>query len=324
MFLRLLALPLFASSLVAVAAPANSPSLVATRVDPATVVDMDFERHRDRSTWRSLTVQQIVFRENGANWRLWRIASKAKPRGPLWVVPHDNENAAFAAGLVAVRRWGGVLMAVDSAGDDTGRDARYVRTDSGERVDPNRIFTAAFPQYVTAMLADLNGRARPIVALHTNSAGFDPSLATCGDPATDREGSGDISALLCNATYTPFPARKRVWPWDDDDSVVIAPYLAAVDPEAGWCVRQLKRGNFNLTLERVGDGDGSLSNYAAARGLAYLNFETRDLGSDPAAIAQARDRMVAMIAAAMKRCPKWKPGSRSRLEAERSRDRGIR
>lgn len=286
---------LFIAGLVALA-PAR-----AELVDPARVTHADFVRHADPDHWAGLTVRRQEVADGAVTWRLWRIANTGRPDGPLWVVPHDNENAAFAAGLAAVKSWGGVLIAVDSSRDDTTRAARYVHARDGGRLDPNRTFTAAFPAYVAAVLADLGAPARPIIALHTNAAGFDPALATCGQTPAGG-GSGGISILLCNDIFTPRPAPVRNWPWDDNDSVVIAPYLAGGTHEDGWCAARLARGNVNLTFERVGRSDGSLSNYAAQHGLAYLNFETRDHGADPAGVAAARDRLVAMIDAALERC----------------------
>lgn len=270
-------------------------------VDPALVRHADFVRHAAPEHWQGLDVRRQSVADGTANWDLWRIANRQRPDGPLWVVPHDNENAAFAAGLAAVKRWGGVLIAVDSGHDDTSRAARYVRAGDGRRLDPNRTFTDQFPAYVGAVLADLGSRARPIVALHTNAAGFDPALSTCGVAAAVG-GNGGVSILLCNGTYSPRPAPVRSWPWDDDDSLVIAPYLASGRAGDGWCQRRLTAGNFNVTFERVDAGDGSLSNYAAKRGLPYLNFETRDRGSGSAGIAAARDRLTAMIDAAMTHC----------------------
>ncbi len=273
---------------------------IAGPVDPAQISHADFRRVAAED-WAGLSVRRQSVADGNVTWKLWRIANPANPNGPLWVVPHDNENAAFAAAVRAVKSWGGTIVAVDSGGDDTQRAARYVHAHDGTRLDPNRTFTAAFPAYVNAVLADLGPRSRPIIALHTNAAGYDPASSTCGRE-TGPGGSGGISIRLCNATYTPRPAPTRSWPWDDDDSIVIAPYLASGAPGDGWCQRRLTRGNFNISFERVATSDGSLSNYAVQNGLSYLNFETQDRGSDPAGLADARDRLTAMIDAAMERC----------------------
>src|SRR5207244_904631 len=83
---------------LALSASSDARTLV-TRVDPLSVQDDDFARHRDPADWRGLTVSRIEFREERGAWRLWRIANVRHRRGPLWFVPHDNENAGFEAGL---------------------------------------------------------------------------------------------------------------------------------------------------------------------------------------------------------------------------------
>lgn len=275
-------------------------------LDPLTVADKDFARHRDPAEWAGLRVERRVATDGAATWRLWRIANRAKPRGPLWVVPHDNEHGAFAAALAAVGRWGGVMMAVDSGSDDDAPSARFVLAADGRRLDPNRSFTAAWPNYVRTVLADLRKRrgqpARVIVALHTNSPGFDPDESACPAPPSQPAGSGNISIRLCNAIYSPHPSVNARWPFDDDDSLAIVPYLAGADRLRSWCAPELAAADANVSFERVAAGDGSLSNYAVVRGLPYLNFETRERGSAPAPLAEARDRLLAMIDLAMTRC----------------------
>jgi hypothetical protein len=150
------------------------------------------------------------------------------------------------------------------------------------------------------MLADLGSPPRLIIALHTNAPGFDPGLAGCSSVAGG--GSGDISIGLCNARFQPSPSLSRRWPFDDDDSLALIPYLPATGGLSAWCGDRLVRADFNVVFERVVQSDGSLSNYAAQHGLRYINFETRDRGSSPDGIAAARDRLVSMIDAMMEHC----------------------
>ena len=84
--------------------------VVSLPVDPLTVDDDDFARHRDPSEWKGLKVSRVEFVEWGVSWRLWMIEAVARRDGPLWVVPHDNENAAFEASLVAARAYGGTIV----------------------------------------------------------------------------------------------------------------------------------------------------------------------------------------------------------------------
>ena len=273
-------------------------------IDPLTVIDDDFARNRDPAAWAGLSARRISFVEQQASWRVFRIANDRKSRGPLWVILHDNENATFAAGLEALRSYGGVAMVVDTGPVDTGYAARFNGAVwGGAPIDPNRNFFEWLPVYAGTMLADLagpGGETRPIIALHTNAYGFDSSLSNCPAPAD--AGSGEISVALCDAKHLPRPARSRRWPFDDDDTLALLPYSRGGDAFAGFCAKRLIARDFNIVFEAVGATDGSLSNYATYHGLRYINLETRERGSDPVGIAEARDRLVAMIDAVMAEC----------------------
>ncbi len=287
------------------AAPAD-PAAV-RHVDPLTVQDDDFARHRYAAEWKNLAVTSLTFREERAEWRLWRIANTKHRKGPLFFVPHDNENAGFEAGLAAVRKYGGTLIAVDSGvspGNDGTRMNRAV--DYGRPIDPNRNFDSALPGYAHRILADLARGAWPIIALHTNAKGFETGESKCnrGDP----EGQGVISIRFCDDTLRPSPSQRRDYPFDDDDTVAFATFLAKDGPSAAFCRDAMVGADFNVVQERVVTSDGSLSNYAVLHGLRYLNFETLDRGLDPAELAKARDRLGFMVDRALAMCaPKVKP-----------------
>jgi len=270
-----------------------------TPVDPLTIADDDFARHRDPAEWRGLTVSQIEFREERGAWRLFRIANTKKPRGPLWFVPHDNENAGFEAALAGVRKHGGVVIAIDSGIVEDGR-RRNGAVDRGRPIDPNRNFRDGYPRYANTVLADYRNGARPIIALHTNSPGFDTSSSSCN--RSDPPGRGEVSIRFCDDVMQPSPSRSRAWPFDDDDTLAYVPWRSGTSPAAAWCGRTLDRADFNVVFERVGVTDGSLSNYALLRGLDYVNFETRERGLDPAALAESRNRLSAMIDRALPLC----------------------
>jgi len=264
-------------------------------IDPLTIDDEDFARHRDPHEWTGLSVRRLIFSDGEINWTVWRIVNEQRRDGPLWVLPHDNENATFDAVLVALHSYGGIAMAID---DRAGR-MNYDAT-SGASVDPNRHFYDAIPLYAGRILADLGDPPRLIIALHTNTPGFDPSLSLC--PIAGLGGGGDISIRLCTARYIPHPSLTHPWPFDDDDTVALVPYAVDGDWRTGFCARQLSTAGFNLITERVATSDGSLSNYALFHGLQYINFETRERGSDAAGLADARSRLVAMIDRMMTLC----------------------
>jgi len=270
-----------------------------TPVDPMTLADDDFARHRDPAEWRGLAVSRIEFQEERGSWRLFRIANVNKPRGPLWFVPHDNENAGFEAALAGVRKHGGVVIAIDSGIAEDGK-RRNAAVDRGRPIDPNRNFRDGYPRYANTVLADYRTGARPIIALHTNAPGFDTSASHCN--RSDRPGRGEVSIRFCDDVMQPSPSRSRGWPFDDDDTLAYVPWRSGTSPATAWCGRTLDKADFNVVFERVAVTDGSLSNYALLRGLDYVNFETQERGLDPAALAQSRDRLSAMIDRALSLC----------------------
>ncbi|WP_375398301.1 hypothetical protein [uncultured Sphingomonas sp.] len=277
--------------------------MIVTPVDPLTLASEDFVRLRIPGLWDGLTVSRIEFRDGRAFWRAYRIANARRPDGPLWFVPHDDENAAFEAAVGAVRSWGGVLIAVEEARSVNAPDTRENGDVAlGLPIDPNRNFRDDQPDYAGAMLADLGDPARMIIALHTNAPGFGAGASSPQCPPDDAGGRGEISILVCNDTYRPRRSVRRDWPFDDTDSVAIVPYRRGGAPYDAFCARRLVAADMNVQFERVVSSDGSLSNYAVTRRLPYLNLETRDRGSDAYGMADARNRMTRMIDLVMMQC----------------------
>lgn len=283
-------------------------------VDPLTLADDDFARHRDPATWRGLAVTRIEFQEERGSWRLFRIANTAKPRGPLWFVPHDNENAGFEAALAGVRKHGGVIIAVDSGITEDGK-RRNAAVDRGRPIDPNRNFRDGYPRYANTILADYARGASPIIALHTNSPGFDTAASHCNQ--SDRPGRGEVSIRFCDDVMQPHPSQSRAWPFDDDDSLAYVAWRSGASPWSAWCGRALATADFSVVFERVAVSDGSLSNYTLLRGMPYVNFETQERGIDPARLAESRNRLVAMIDRALNLCTT--PTTPSRNSVRRTR-----
>lgn len=289
---------------LALAAPlllgiADSPAVT---VDPLTLTaDDDFARHRNPAEWRGLRVEQVEFSEGSTRWRLWRIVNTTRPKGPLWLVLHDNESGAFDAALVAVRAYGGTMVAVDS-GISPGHDGQRFNNAVDRRdppVDPNRNFDPAVPLYAAHVLGSWQPGDGPVFALHTNTKGFDTRGSRCN--ATDRPGNGVISIRYCDARYTPHPSLARAFPFDDDDTLVFVPHAVGSDPAKAFCW-ELWKSDYNIVEETVADSDRSISNYAVPRGFDYLTLETLDSGTAPAALAGQRDRLVAMIDRAFEAC----------------------
>ncbi|MBN8807234.1 MAG: hypothetical protein J0I47_03200 [Sphingomonas sp.] len=288
----------------AATAPAAAPAQrIVSAIDPLLMANADFVRLADPQLWTDLNVTRIEFRDGRTFWRFYRIRNLRHPAGPLWFVPHDNENAAFQAAIYAVRAYGGEVVAIEEARSIAGPDSRgNGDVDYGKDVDPNRNFWDATPAYADEILAGLGHPPRLIVALHTNEPGFDASEYGCGPPPSGNTGRGEISVLFCNDVYSPRPSVSARWPFDDTDSVAIVSYPAQGSPADGFCARALAEADANIQFEHVVTSDGSLSNYALFHGLPYVNFETQERGITPEGLGDARTRLLAMIDLAMMRC----------------------
>ncbi|QDZ07232.1 hypothetical protein FPZ24_06845 [Sphingomonas panacisoli] len=285
------------------ASAAVAQQRIVTPVDPLTMGTDDFARLADPALWDGLTVTRIEFRDDRAFWRLYRIDNARKPDGPLWFVPHDNENAAFQAAIYAVRAYGGQVIAVEEARSVDGPDSRMNGDVAfGKPIDPNRNFRDESPAYASEILAGLGQPPRLIVALHTNEPGYDAASSTCGPPPPAYTGKGEISVLLCSDLYMPRRSFYGDWPFDDTDSVAIVSYPGSGGPGDGFCVHGLADADMNIMLERVMTSDGSLSNFALFHRLPYVNLETQDRGVTPQGLGDARSRLLAMIGTVMDRC----------------------
>jgi hypothetical protein len=190
-------------------------------------------------------------------WTLIVVAHRNR-RGPRWVVPHDDEQVGFDAGVEAVLHYGGVLVAVEAG------ESRMRRG-----VDPNRVFGAgvcrrgrADPAYTAAVLAGLDRRF-PIVALHSN----------------ERHG-GTISMARPYAGATAFRAKvpsggtsptgsDRLPRRDDDTMVVLAGAGGPSDAAARAAIAWFTTHGANVLYEtvRAERNDCSLSNYVVLSGL---------------------------------------------------------
>jgi len=229
-----------------------------TRLDPLTVQDADFARHRAAAQWKGLRVEETRFVENGFAWHFFRITNEANPGGYFWAVPHDDENAGFAAALAGVRTRGGIAMIVDTTPGEESRDNRMnVSIDGTRKVDPNRNFGADSPLFAQRFLDVPDLGSRFVLSLHTNEAGYDRSQSRCARPGDS--GKGTISVHFCSSILQPFPSAKRAYPSDDDDTLVLLPVrMGTPFPK---CSESLRAADVNVVVEQVWYSDGSLSNH---------------------------------------------------------------
>ncbi|WP_108661478.1 hypothetical protein [Acuticoccus kandeliae] len=135
-----------------------------------TVRDPDVQRNRSEMG-PSMCIERMTLNEGSIDWEFVSIRNAAHPDGPVWYLPHDDENEAFDAAVYAVRRYGGRLVAV------AGTETRNYRG-----VDPNRYFAASAaaarpcaisagtPTY-TGFVMNLFDGARHILSMHNNTRG---------------------------------------------------------------------------------------------------------------------------------------------------------
>lgn len=259
------------------------PAWNPTTADKLAALDDDIGRNiRVADYFDGIEISEHRFSENGFGWHLLRFVSTAKPAGPLWMVPHDDENAAFDAMIAAVKKYGGVGIAVNSgpgsARRQAGRGACGVRFVTVTSCDPNRNFDARTPLFTSAFLSN-RPHSQPVIALHTNAPGFS------GD---GQKGHGEITVLDRDAyqrgslkprngalfAVSPQPYMANY------DTLGLTAYLGSSgrpgDTSAA-CGRSIANAGVHFWHERVSVSDGSMSNYIALNhpDISYFNAESR-------------------------------------------------
>lgn len=253
------------------------------KTEIAQLNDDDLGRHMAEANYLDgLDVSERRFSENGFDWHLIRFASSIKPDGPLWMVPHDDENPAFEAAIIAVKQHGGVAIMVNSGPGSARRQAGNgtcgVKSEQTRSCDPNRNFDAHTPKFTSAFL-DQRPKGQPVIALHTNSHGFS------GD---GQGGRGEITILDVKA-YQRGQTKARAGGYfavnpaaemANYDTLGLTAYLArnsGPDGEAALCQVAMTSAGTHFWHERVERSDGSMSNYLALQhpDIAYFNAESR-------------------------------------------------
>ena len=221
---------------------------------------------------RKYCITEKKFTENGLNWRIFVIQNKKKKSGPLFVVPHDNENSAFAAGVYALSQYGGSLVAVEAGerrrfkGQDPNRNFGTSRATANRC----RLQRAPAPKYTRTILKPRK-RGQPIIALHSNANGF-----------SGNGGSGNISIKRKGDAIPFVSAIARSRRLKDEDTLII---VASKKPPSKdrKLARKVKyftqKAGVNVLYEHVtaAKNDCSLSHYVALKGLGtYFNIEVEN------------------------------------------------
>lgn len=231
--------------------------------------DPDVKRNIARLGGDNFCLSRVTFSEGGFEWDFTIIRARAAPNGPFWVVPHDDEDAAFDTAVYGLSRYGGVAVAMNNGESRTNRGQDPNRNFGGAARQPTcREQRAASPVF-TARVMELRPSGAMIVALHSNDNGY------TGD---GKGGNGSISVNRKSTVLTPFPAGAAS-PLADEDNVVL---LAGAEPPPGNAatkalVSKLTTGSgVNVIYEHVtaASNDCSMSNYAVLNNLgAYYNIE---------------------------------------------------
>jgi hypothetical protein len=264
------------------------------------LADDDVQRNRDNAEFLTgLSVSEARFSEAGFNWHLLRFVNDAIPDGPLWVVPHDDENAAFDAAISALKRHGGVAVIVNSGFGSARLQAGQGRCGGRPAMrtscDPNRNFSPETPLFTQAHLEQLS-EGRPIIALHTNSPGFGHGKGDITILDAAAAGKGRIRPRLYGYFGGSGPAVLK-----DHDSYAIIPFrLPNISVNDATCRMALQSAGVHVWHEPVGKSDGSLSNYITLHraGTAYVNMESRR----EADLSLAAERHSLMVAAYLGYC----------------------
>lgn len=268
----------------------------------ATIADDDIRRHdRNAGFWDGISISERRFSENGFEWHLLRFSSTENPHSVIWLVPHDDENAAFEGMIAAIRKHGGTGIVVNSGPGSLRRQAGR-GTCSGRPAmvtacDPNRNFSDATPLFTSAFLDHRTGDKQPVIALHTNGHGAAGDFSLLNIDAYKK---GRIE-LRAGAYRAGKPSAQMA----NYDTLGLIAYPARNGgPSAAdvACRNHLTKSGIHFWHEKVDESDGSLSNYLALKRpeIPYFNAESRS-ESD---LSQSAARHLVMIDAYLQGCVK--------------------
>ena len=304
---RLILMLALALSVTLVHATKPSPWTV-TSADALVQIDDDIRRNNGKPGYfKDIEISERRFVENGFAWHLIRFASKERAKGPLWIVPHDDENAGFDAMIAALKTHGGVGIAVNSGSgslrQQSGNGVCGVKSDMVTLCDPNRNFDQRTPLFTSAFLSE-RVIGWPVIALHTNSHRFS------GD---GQSGRGEITVLDIAAfgrgVIVPRSgghfAVKPKTEMANYDTLGLTAYLSQKrmpDADAIACRNAMIKAGVHFWHERVGTSDGSMSNYLAINrpDIPYFNGESREETDLSTAAARHKIMIEAYLAGCMR------------------------
>ncbi len=252
-----------ASALHAASAPKQVPEGC---LDPAVHGDVDVRANLTKISRGGLCFTKETISDPAGVIRLQIITNPSRTNGPIWVVPHDDEQSAFDAAVYAALAYGGGFVAVENG------ERRKL---PGGR-DPNRLF-GTDKTVCKAGHRPSSSLTRAIMKLAANPSGVYLALHS------NRNGKdGGISAHVGQAgTLTGLPTLSPVNTalGDGDNAILFAGRTSAKGAEVMRLAGDLNSQGVNVIYEQVTrtGNDCSLSNYLVAErnvkvGL-YFNIE---------------------------------------------------
>ncbi len=223
---------------------------------------------RNYQNLSSLCLNLISFKEHNLTWKLLLITNPNRNSGLFWFLPHDNENSAFDAGIYAIKRYGGGLLAIVNsnkrynAWQDPNRNFSYSR----EKLSSCKEQKAASPIYTNMIFSIIDyykAPNLPYLALHNNT------------------NKGGISILKSSPKVKSFLAYKKSQinsknPLTDEDNLVYTAGLTNTPPNRVY--RLLKSGlNVKYEVVNSNNNDCSMSNFVVIeKGVTnYYNIEAQ-------------------------------------------------
>ena len=269
-------------------------SSISECMDPRDARSADVRRNLQALRGAPICYRRQEVNEGGFRWVFHVLEHTKAPDGPFWILPHDNENAAFDAGVHALITYGGGLLAVDTggsrnfSGQDPNRNFGTSRAESRTcraQRRPAPVFTRAVLDHYRA--GKRKGRG-PYLALHNN-----------GDGHAGSGGYGNISMALGGPGLSHWPgASSGSRALRDEDNLVFMAGTRPLggDPAMRQRVAALNRAGLNVIYKHVtaDNFDCSLSDYIARHRLGeYYNIETQH-GARRAQIEMV-DRLMAVL-----------------------------
>jgi hypothetical protein len=241
-------------------------------LDPARSGNPDILRHLSAIRSARLCYRPELVDEGRFQWRFHVFHHPEDPAGPFWVLPHDDEDAAFEAAVHAVDTYGGGFLAIDTGqrryfrGQDPNRNFSTTWSESAlcrEQARPAPLFTAAVLKHYK------RSRGFPYLSLHNNDNGW-----------RENGGRGTVSVYRNNSVLRGMRGTSATAALRDEDNLV---YIAgtrpfASDPDSGERARALNRLGLNVVYRHVTSRsfNCSLSDYVTWNRLGdYYNIEAQ-------------------------------------------------